>query len=336
MLSNAFPVKSEKYPVISIVGPTGVGKTEVSWQLAEMLAAPEQISGCDLISVDSKQVYKDIEILSGADIPLVSKREHDDRGYPIFRQGKNVVHGVAILGADQSWSVAQFQDFAIPIIERAQLSQRKVILVGGTGLYHERLWETDPQLRVPRNDELRTELEVLSVEQLQQRLVEIEPNRFEQMNHSDQLNPRRLHRAIEVSLHQVSKTESNSLTTFPVTQYYLGLIAPDDVIKEKIRVRVSQRFKQGAVKEVQELLQKPDINEQVTVAIGFSQLQQYLENTISQDECLKLWAQAEWQYVTRQLTWWRKKNIQWVDVHEQNVKAKLENFLQSYKIIEQQ
>lgn len=331
MLSNTFPTESEGFSVISIVGPTGVGKSEVSWQLADMLVQSGHASGCDLISVDSKQVYKDLEVLSGADIPADSKKIFDVRGNPIYQRGQHVLHGVAMLEAYQSWSVAQFQQFAAPIIEKARLSQRKVILVGGTGLYHERLWERDPQLRVPRNDQLRAELEVLSVEQLQQRLISLDKQRFEQMNYSDRLNPRRLQRAIEISCAQAVDAAPNPHEAYPIAHEYLGLIAPDDVLKAKIKARVKQRFEQGALEEVKHLLQLPDVSEQVSAAIGFSQLQQYVEGMISLDGCLTSWAQAEWRYVTRQLTWWRKKHVEWHDVHEEGIQMKLESFLSNKK-----
>ncbi|MEX0895350.1 MAG: isopentenyl transferase family protein [Patescibacteria group bacterium] len=338
--SNTFIEKSRQLSVLSIVGPTGVGKTEVSWKVAQQLAESDHFSGCDLISADSKQVYADLAILSGADIPTDAEKYHDQAGNMYFRRGKCRLFGVSMLTADQSWSVAQFQVFALSIIAQAQESNRAIMLVGGTGLYHDRVFENDEQLRVPRDESLRNKLAGLPIEQLQSTLQSLDPVRFQTMNHSDQHNPRRLERAIEVAAYFASE-ETNlstevvhaSMDTSHYAHQYLGLTAPDQVLRKRIEKRVQARVAAGAIQEVEQIIRLPDISETAEATLGFSQIQQYLTQRISVEECVRLWGIAEWQYLKRQRTWWKKKDIFWLDLTDADAEDKLQRWLKKTSLL---
>ena len=291
--------------VISIVGPTAVGKTAFALQLAKVALVQKKYAGVDLISADSRQVYRGLEIVSGADVP-------DDLPY------ETTLSGVGLINPDQEWSVSHFQQYAQLIIERAFFHRRLPIIVGGTGLYHDRLFETDSQLHVGPNQEIRTKAEAMSVEQLQQWMQEVDPERFGKMNHSDQHNPRRLVRALEITL--AAKPLTNKSTSEQkISHVYVGLIDDLEKIEQKIRKRVEERFKHGAVGEVERLVKTyTDRSLPAFSATGLREIEDYLEQAITEEECLEKWSLREFQYAKRQLTWWKNKNVKWFDINEKD------------------
>lgn len=294
--------------VISIVGPTAVGKTEFALSLARQAIEHQKYSGVDLISADSRQVYKDLEVVSGADVPQDLPKEI-------------TLHGVSIITPDQDWSVSHFQQYAQPIIDYALENNRVPIVVGGTGLYHDRLFETDPQLHIGPNEEVRTKAESMSVEQLQQWLQEIDVEKFAAMNNSDQSNPRRLIRAIEVALDKTATRDPDARQARPEFAHhiYLGITDNLDSIERRIQQRVMTRFEQGAIEEVQHLIEQyPDWSLPAFSATGVKELKQFLDGEITQDQCLAAWTLREFQYAKRQLTWWRAKSVRWYDITDKN------------------
>lgn len=286
-------------PILSIFGPTGAGKTAVALALAKLLIEQEKVSGVDIISADSRQVYRDIPILSGADVP---------EEFENFTSGKIRLHGIGMLAADESWSLGQFQSLCFSVFEQAKKDNRAVLVVGGTALYHKQLLQADPRLRVLPNMSLRAELEELSVEQLQKRLAIHNTKRLEDMNDSDRANPRRLIRAIEQESAHIDL--NNSETVLP-KQEFLSVSAPGPVLEQRITERVRQRFTNGAVVEVQKILKLPIVSEQLQTACGFAEISQFLAGEIDESTCLQNWADRELQYSKSQQKW----ETQFPDAH---------------------
>lgn len=305
--------------IISIVGPTAVGKTDFAIQLAHQLIQKNECIGVDLISVDSRQVYAGIEILTGADIPEDFQKVipyTNDTSFPYFiSQDKKVaLHGVSIIQPTDDWSVAHFKNFAIPIINNAWEANRVPILVGGTGLYHQQLFETDEHLHVPPNDKLREEAKKLSLFELQEWLQKVTSEKFEQMNNSDRNNPRRIVRALEISLGEPTIEEKYVLEQ-PYQLQTFGLSAELDQLELRIKKRVQKRFAVGAIEQAQKIITVCN-NTQLPVCstLGFLDIQAYLKAEISKDECIDNWALHEYQYAKRQLTWWKNKTeVIWLD-----------------------
>lgn len=260
--------------ILIICGPTATGKTKLAASLAK------KFSG-EIISADSRQVYQGMDIVTGKDKPKGVK-----------------IHGLDLVKPDEEFSVAHFVKYARALINQISFP----IIVGGTGLYLNSLINPPKTLSIKPNWELRKKLEKKSIEQLQQQLKKINPLKFAQMNHSDQQNPRRLIRAIEVNLQGQSLQVPNLQAEYDV--FWLGLTADNTTLPERIEARVKQRIKAGAVKEWQQLKNKYPSNLPSMSAIGYRQLPD-----------IAAWIKAEQQYSRRQLTWFQANpDIHWLDI----------------------
>jgi tRNA dimethylallyltransferase len=292
--------------LLSVVGPTSVGKTSFSIWLADQLVAAKLVKGVDLISADSRQVYQGLEVLSGVDLPPAKTN-------PCLR-----LFGTSLIKPDEEWSVAHFQTYAQQIINHSLAENRLPILVGGTGLYHEHVFSDEDTLRVPPNPELRTKLESSSVEELQARLAKLDPAKLASLNHSDVNNPRRLIRAIEVSQAQTQVKPLGRRLFASLSQLSLGLRDEPSLILQRIQQRVLDRFAGGAQDEVKALMEKySDWSLPAFSATGIPEIRAYLEGKISAEECMEHWTLSEFQYAKRQLTWWKKRSgILWYEIGE--------------------
>lgn len=260
--------------ILIICGPTATGKTKLAASLAK------KFSG-EIISADSRQVYKGMDIVTGKDRPKGVK-----------------IHGLDLVKPDEEFSVAHFVKYAHSLINQIRFP----IIVGGTGLYLDSLINSPKTLSIKPNWELRKKLEQRSAKQLQSMLKKLDLARFQHMNHSDQFNPRRLIRAIEVNLQGQSLQVPNLQAEYDV--FWLGLTADNTTLAERIEARVKQRVKAGAVKEWQQLKNKYPSNLPSMSAIGYRQLPD-----------IAAWIKAEQQYSRRQLTWFQANpDIHWLDI----------------------
>lgn len=289
--------------ILSIVGPTATGKTAFALWLAERLIDENKVKGIDLISADSRQVYRELPIISGADIPT-------------HLPPQIIVHGVGMIGIDDDWSVAHFRRFALPIIERSLAEGRLPVIVGGTGLYHRHLFNPELDQQPGPDEKLRAELQSNTVSQLQEMLVELNPDRLAMMNDSDRQNPRRLVRAIEQAHHLPS--EKVEIPQSPWDVLTIGLIDSLETIEEKITQRVEERWQSGALEEVQRLVGLTNDRPALT-SLGVTEIIQFLNGSVSEAEAKSLWALHEFQYAKRQLTWWKKEiDVNWFQVDQSN------------------
>ncbi len=155
----------------------------------------------------------------------------------------------------------------------------------------------------------------LSITKLQERLISIAKNKFESMNHSDQLNPRRLVRAIEIASSSMVPVKSNIIASNPKI---LGLrYADENLQKLQIHSRVLSRLDLGAVEETKILLNKYSEGVQSMSAIGYKSIIKYLSGEFTKDQMIDMWVNDEMAYVKRQMTWFRKvKSIQWSEIDQ--------------------
>jgi tRNA dimethylallyltransferase len=174
--------------VLIICGPTATGKTTLAARLAKKFKG-------ELISADSRQVYKGMDIVTGKDKP----------------QGV-IIHGLDLVKPDQEFSAAHFVKVASTLINQISKRKKLAIIVGGTGLYLDSLINPPQTLTIKPNWSLRKKLEQKSIHYLQQQLKKLNPSKWRQMNHSDRLNPRRLIRAIEVEKSQQGPTFASQRT----------------------------------------------------------------------------------------------------------------------------
>jgi tRNA dimethylallyltransferase len=288
--------------ILAIVGPTAVGKTDAFLQLIQ--------DGYDFTAVvaDSRQVYKHLDIGTGKDVPVD----------PSLRSRFKLIDAVS---PDQAFSSANFVSLARQAIESISASGSQPVIIGGTGRYIKDL-ETAPQtLYIPPDPALRQKLSSYTVRQLQEEFKKYNPQKYAQMNHSDQNNPRRLVRAIEIS-HSKHKPESEP--TYRLNT--MCLTAPLPVIEARIQSRVKSRIKQGMIEEVSQILDNyPDFESyQSSKTPGYQEIIQYLHKEVSLEDAIGQWTLREINYAKRQLTWFRHQaDAAWFDISNTNWYAEI-------------
>ncbi len=289
--------------IISIVGTTASGKTALALEIATANLHASRYQQVQLLSADSRQVYRGLEILTGADIPAGwTKQQSASLNRPCFHSpdGRLTLHGVSLIEPHQDWSVAHF--VALYQQLRKQLnSDQQLIIVGGSGTYQKQLQGEFASLHVPPDPQLRSQLEQLSVSQLQQQLQTLSPARFRAMNNSDAHNPRRLVRAIEVERGGALAEPAPPPTT-PVPTIRL---APPTDLAAKIEQRVRDRLP-GALREIQALLTKYQLDPkqlpswQSLSGTGIKPLLALLAGELDQTQCVAAWTKEELAYAKRQ------------------------------------
>ena len=282
--------------MIIITGQTATGKTKLAQELAKKIRPP---GGGELINFDSRQIYEYLDIITGKDILKTKIWLYD------------------IVKPDQYFSSFDFVRLAKPIIEDIQKRNKTPILVGGTYLYLKHLLYGIDDNNSPPNFKLREKLNPKSVKELQGILKKLSLQSFNRLNHSDQLNPRRLIRKIEVESqpHIISKRLPMSQIK-PISQIYqfIGLKYKDkSKLRQAIEKRVEDRLKEGAIEEVKKLLKMGYKGSDPGMkTIGYQQIIKFLSKKITIEKVVEDWVNKEVQYAKRQLTFMKKdKNISW-------------------------
>ncbi len=270
--------------LLIICGPTATGKTKLALSLAKKFDG-------ELVSADSRQVYQGLDALTGKD------RSED---VPIWLYD--------VIAAGEEFSVAHFVRLAREAVDDIDRRGKLPIVVGGTGFYLRALTGMVDTISIPPTRALRKKLALLSTDTLQAELQRFDARRWGRMNASDRKNPRRLIRAIEVALAFPSSRRGREGEVQNHVFYntlWIGLTATLPNLKHRIETRIKSRFRQAA-SEVKNYL--PSI-------LGVDPLMAWSRGEMTKDETLRAWANAEYQYAKRQMTWFRKeKDIHWFDV----------------------
>lgn len=287
-----------------IVGPTAVGKTALSIQIAE------KFNG-EIISGDSMQIYKDLDIATAKVTPA------EMRGIPH--------HLINVKEVDEKYSVADFQKEASKKIEDITSRGRLPIIVGGTGLYIESLLYPVTHARVKPNEELRAELENLandkSNHELWERLNKVDPKAAEKIHPN---NVRRVIRAIEVYeetgrlFSEFQNERKNKESNYDA--FLIGLNTERKKLYDRINQRVDEMTKAGLIEEAKKLWEKtgPKAIVQSARGIGYQELFDYFNKKITLEEALEAIKQNSRRYAKRQLTWFRNRfdQVHWYDLVE--------------------
>jgi len=297
--------------LIVICGPTATGKTSLGVILSQKL-------GGEIVSADSRQVYKGMDIGTGKE------------------WGKDVVvWGYDLADPRHDYSVAQYVKFAQKAIIDIQERGRLPILVGGTGLYIKAVVDGIPTVSVPRNSELRDKLSGKPPDELYEALSNLDSVRAASMNFSDKKNPRRLIRAIEIAQWKLSHGKSSPSISRPVAPssiLFIGLTAPREFIEKKIEARVSDRIKKGIKLEIRDLL-KGGVKweDQSMMSLGYRQWRDYFEGAVDEARAVSEWIREEKKYARRQITWFKKdKRILWFDVSEPDYPKSVEKLAEKW------
>ena len=287
-------------PAIVLVGPTAVGKTDLS------LALAHEFNG-EVINADSMQLYRGMDIGT-------AKISQDQR------QGINH-HLLDVLDITETANVADYQQMGRQIVKEISSKNKRAIIVGGSGLFIQGLLEdlqfpgSDPVIR----DRLTKEAEEIGAKAMYQRLVESDPIAAKDILSN---NTRRVIRALEV----IELTGSAPVTTLGelpeiVPSIRIGLTRDRSELDQRIEARVDQMWKAGFVDEVV-ALESLGLRDGLTAskALGYAQILAALAGEISIDEAKEKTVQATKRFARRQESWFgRDQKIQWLNANETTV-----------------
>jgi len=290
--------------LLVICGPTATGKTGLTLKLAREL-------GGEIISADSRQVYRGMDIGTGKDLGLVG--EERVWGYDLVRPG-------------EEFSVKDYYDIAVAVIRDIYRRGKLPILVGGTGLYIKAVVDGLDKIRVPRDEKLREKLVEMSVEELWGELKRVDVEKANVMNKSDRKNPRRLIRAIEIAIAPPTRGGAGGQAGFGGEVLMIGLKMEVGELGRRIEKRVKERLGMGFEQEVEKLLADGvSWDSQAMQALGYRQWRDYWEGKVSREEAIEKWVQEEKKYAKRQMTWFKKDGrVEWYDALDPSLEAKVE------------
>lgn len=320
--------------LLVICGPTATGKTDLGVRLAKKYDG-------EIVSADSRQVYKGMDVITGKDIDRNSKFETRNSNLNItsnnlevgFRLKDDVpVWLVDIVEPDYLFSAGEYAVLAQKVISDIWTRKKLPIIVGGTGFYIRSIIDPFATYMIPPDKVLRSQLEKLDLENLQKKLIEEDLARWEGMNDSDKKNPRRLIRAIEVAKWRQNYSQKFSgLKAIPSENiFFIGLRTDfKKILRERIYKRIEKRIKQGAIEEVKKLMEKKySWFLPAFTSTGACELKDYIENKQTLDEAIKSWQFQEIDYAKRQIVWFRKALQQaqskWFDVSEYDYRGMIE------------
>lgn len=296
---------SARPKVLVILGPTASGKTKLAVALARKFRG-------EIISADSRQVFKGMDIGTGKDLGE-------------YGRGKNkiIYHLIDVVSPNEEFNLAKYQKLAAAAIKKIILAGRLPILTGGTGLYLQavvdgyRLNPYEPDLKK------RARLEKKSVAELYKLLEIAQPDFAHKLNNSDKNNPRRLVRYLEI-VSQEKKTKSAKNKIYrqepPYDFLILGLRPDDEIMRARIKKRIIDRLeKEEMIKEV-ERLNKEGVSFARLDSFGLEYrfIGAYLREKMEYEEMIEKLATASYRFAKRQKTWFRRwekqgRKINWLD-----------------------
>lgn len=311
--------------VLIVCGSTATGKTKLAVFLAK------RFNG-ELISADSRQIYKHTDILSGKDVPLgtvATPRKnvwYRDEEYRLvtFDIDRVPVWLYDVITPDRQCSISLYRFLAQTVIDDIASRGKLPIIVGGAGLYINAIVRTPETIDIPPDLIARDYRNTLTTEALQDDLAAISPDRLVMMNASDRQNPRRLIRAIEIATWQAEHKDSAPRAR-EFDCYWVGLRRPIEELSERIRTRVKERWNAGAVEEVKQLKTLYPVLPGAHL-LGFVPIMKYIDGEVSEAEAKDIWTKDEIAYAKRQMVWFRRhSDIRWYDAEEKGIDTQVEN-----------
>lgn len=293
----------KKADVIAIVGPTAVGKTALSIQLAKAFNG-------EIINGDSMQVYRDLHIGTAK----ITNEEMEDVPH----------HLLDIKSATESFSVAEYQKIVRNKIEEITARGKLPIIVGGTGLYIQSVLYDFRFTEQPTRDEIRTaELESLKPAELFERLQLLDPEAAKDIHPNNVQRVIRAIERVELTGRQKNDIEQNQGQKEIYHHYIIGLSIDREQLYDRINNRVDIMLEKGLMEEVKSLHQKGIRDVQAIQAIGYKELYGYLDGKTSFADAIDQLKQNSRRYAKRQLTYFRNK----MDIHWYNPFAETERII---------
>jgi len=286
-----------KSDLIVILGPTATGKTRLAAHLAYEL-------GAEIISADSRQVYRGMDIGTGKDLADF-----------VVNDKKIPYHLIDIVDAGAEYNVFEYQKDFLKAYENITSRNKTAILCGGSGLYIDAVVKGYRFLEVPENTALRNELEQKSIDELNSMLLSYKAIH----NTTDSIYKKRIIRAIEVAKFQ---NENEALIRdFPAINHQIfGIDFDREIIKKRITERLKHRLeKEGMIDEVKQLIAKGVDPEKLKFyGLEYKLITQYLQNELNYNDMFQKLNTSIHQFAKRQSTWYRKMEkdgfkIHWID-----------------------
>lgn len=286
--------------LITIVGPTAIGKTSLSIALAKYFK-------CDIVSCDSRQFFKEMQI--GTAVP--SQNELNQIPHH-FIQNKSIF---------ENYTVGDFEKDAIAKLDQLFSKNRVQIMVGGSGLYVDAVlkgFDEFPEIEKSVRDKIQNQYDQNGILFLQQKLKELDIdyyNKIETENPQTMQNPQRMMRFVEVCIgsgkpySSFLNKEKNHRNFIPII---IGLEAERNIIYDRINQRVDLMIEEGLLKEAKNLHPNKNLNALQTV--GYRELFQFFDDEISLKFAIEEIKKNTRRFSKRQLTWFKKtENLTWFD-----------------------
>lgn len=301
----------KKPKVIVIVGPTSSGKSGLAVELAK------RFNG-EIISADSRQVYKGLDIGSGK----ITKHEM-----------KEVSHYLLDVASPKTpptggFTVSKYKALAMRAINKIIKKNKIPIICGGTGLYIDSFIYNWPIPEVNANAKLRAKLNLQSAEKLFNTLQKLDPDRARNI---DKHNKMRLIRAIEIIKTTGApvpyfKPHESKTSSYEILK--IGLQPKELILKERIKTRLLKRIKAGMIREVKNLKESGVSSKKLeSFGLEYRYVNRYLEGQMSKNQMVEELTSEINHYAKRQMTWFKRdKNTIWLDV-PQKAFSKVQDFL---------
>ena len=299
-----------------ITGPTGVGKTRLSLEIAKSLKG-------EIISSDSMQIYKHMDIGTAKVLP------EEMEGIPH--------HLIDVVSPDEDFSVSDFKDRAQSAIGEINSHNSLPIVVGGTGLYINSLVYDLNFARVAYNEEIRSKYERIAedkgLDYLHSLLESVDTISAEKINKNDR---KRVIRALEIyditgkTMSEYNKDFRKENKDYNLAMICLTMDRPK--LYERINNRVDLMFDKGLLEEVKSLLDMGYDPESIALqGIGYKEIIMYLRNDLTLEESTHLIKQKSRNYAKRQLTWFRRDDrIKWINKDDFDDFESISQFVKSY------
>lgn len=290
------------------MGPTGVGKTELSLALAEQLGSP-------IVNADSRQIYRELPI--GTAAPTAAERA----------RVKHYFVGTHSLSED--YNAGQYERDAMALLERLFAEHDTVVLSGGSMMYVKAVCEgldempfVSPDLRVS----LREAYEQQGLEWLQAEVAAADPDYWREV---DQCNPQRLLHALEIcraSGQPFSAFRKGQQKERPFRVVKIGLTRDREELYSRINARVLQMMAAGLQQEAERVIPYRQCNSLQTV--GYKEMFRFLDGEWTEEEAVRMIQQNSRHYAKRQLTWYRADaSVRWINLSHTDTQAALQAIL---------
>ena len=297
ILMNLKSMKKNTKNIILIVGPTAIGKTKLSIELANAL-------NTEIISCDSRQFYKELKIGSAP---------------PNAKELAAVKHHfIHHLSVTEDYNAGEFEINAIAKIKELHKTKDTIIAVGGSGLYIDAICKGfDKMPEIP--DQIRIKLNLKLKEKglmwLQNEVKKVDPNFY---TICDQQNPQRLLRALEIFI-ATSKTFSSYKSATPKERPFeiikIGLTTEREILYKRINTRVDKMLENGLLEEVESLI--PFQKKNALQTVGYKEIFAFYNNECTLEKAVENIKQNTRRFAKRQLTWFRKdKNTTWFETKQ--------------------